>query len=365
MLVPQVVFSFIGGVVADAKNKKLILVYGNVLRAILVVVLALSPGSLTSIFMIAILVSVITQFYIPAEPPIIPHLLKKRLLVVANSMFGMSLFGSILIAFVVTGPLIQIFGRSGIFVIISGLFLVSSVFSFLLPDIHSRGKGIRLSGILDTLRHLVHVEFVGSLSVLRQKGSVGRAFFLLIFSQVVVLMIATIIPDYASSSLNVAAENLSLILFAPAALGMIIAAFLLSGPLGSVKFGKLMTIGVFLSALCLFMFPFVDEVISLLKIETPLVYGAAVVAFFAGFANAFIFVPSQAIIQHSVPERFRSKIYGLLFSIIGLFSILPLLVVGGAADFFGVEMVLIALSVIIFGIGLYHLRYWDRYAAIL
>ena len=81
-----------------------------------------------------------------------------------------------------------------------------------------------------------------------------------------------------------------------------------------------------------------------------------VLAFFAGFANALIFIPSQALIQGNVPQDFRSKIYGLLFALIGVFSLVPILIAGGVADLLGVGAVLAIIGVTILFIGLFRIR---------
>ena len=107
-----------------------------------------------------------------------------------------------------------------------------------------------------------------------------------------------------------------------------------------------MTIGVFISGFALFLFPFTSRILSrgfvqflneflphLLIINIS--HFVLVLSFFAGFANALIFVPSQAIIQETIPENFRSKIYGLLFALIGAFSLFPIIIAGGVADVLG------------------------------
>ena len=75
-------------------------------------------------------------------------------------------------------------------------------------------------------------------------------------------------------------------------------------------------------------------------------------AFLAGLANAFIFIPSQATIQEHIPQDFRSKIYGLLFAFIGVFSLFPILIAGGIADIIGVGSVLLFIGLAIIAIGL-------------
>lgn len=361
ILFPQIILSFIGGVVADVNNKRAILIFGNLFRAIALVLLFFNPKSLILVYIISLLTSVITQFYVPAEAPMIPSLVKKNYLVAANSVFGVSLFGSILVGYVLAGPLINVVGRSGVFLVLAFIFLLAALFAFLIPqkDVKKENSDHNL----DQVKKSIVGEFKDSYKILRHTADVGSAFFLLIFSQVIILILATLVPGYAKSILQVPAEDLSIILFAPAAVGMIISAIIIGSVFNKTRKGKLMSSGVFLSGISLILLPFTSRLASrdfihFLNLYLPdflkldISHFVLILAFVAGFANALVFIPSQAIIQEVIPENFRSKIYGLLFALIGVFSLLPIIVAGGVADIFGVGSVLIIIGVGIIILGL-------------
>lgn len=360
ILLPQILLSFLGGVVADATDKKSILVFGNLLRAVALVFLFLNPRSLFLVYFIAMVTSVITQFYVPAEAPLIPTLVKKDRLVSANSIFGISLFGSILVGYVLAGPLTTWFGRSGIFLFLAGIFLLASFFALLIPK-KEKAKSKKEHEI-DNVKSSFVRQFKDSYHLLRHTKDVGNSFFLLIFSQVIILILATLVPGYAKSILEVPAEDLSIILFAPAAIGMIVSALLIGSLFNKVRKGRLMTYGVFISGISLILLPLASKLaardfIPIVNAYLPtflqlnIFNFVLLLAFAAGFANALIFVPSQAIIQEVIPENFRSKIYGLLFALIGVFSLLPIMVAGGVADIFGVGTVLVAIGIFILTLG--------------
>lgn len=71
-IIPQVFFSFLGGIIADAKNKRKILIFGNVARALVLVAFFFVKDTLAFIYIFMLTIAVITQFYIPAEAPFIP-----------------------------------------------------------------------------------------------------------------------------------------------------------------------------------------------------------------------------------------------------------------------------------------------------
>jgi MFS family permease len=195
--------------------------------------------------------------------------------------------------------------------------------------------------------------------LLRKTTDVAPSFILLVVSQVVVMVLAIIVPGYAKNILHIGVENVSLLLFAPAALGMIISSYFVGTVFKNANRNKLMNAGVYLSAIILLLLPLMARVTShelvvvvnsllpkILQInELHMVF---TLSLFAGVGNAFIFIPAQTTLQEKIPENFRSKMYGLLFAFIGLFSLLPIILAGGLADVIGVNLVLILIGSFIF-----------------
>lgn len=350
-VVPQMFLSFIGGVIADVRNKRKILIYGNVLRSTAFVLLFFNTQSALLIYIVSILVSIITQFYIPAETPLIPNLIDKKYLTAANSLFGIALFGSVLLGYVMSGPLVLTIGYGNVFLLIAFLLIASALFiSFIPNNLFLHQEKVDLGSIGKLKISIVH-ELKNTYKILFETKQILTPCLLLAFSQVIVLMLATIMPGYATTILEIPTEELSFVIFAPAALGMLVASLGTGSVLGNVSKQKLITIGVLMSGCVLMLFPYTTRIVtkSLIEMVNAILPGtmgfravhfAGFLSFLAGFANALIFVPSQTIIQEKLPENFRSKVYGLLFGIIGIFSLVPILLTGGLADILGVGVVL-------------------------
>ncbi len=349
--IPQVLFSFMGGIVGDAKNKRLILIVGNIIRAVLVAGFFFFPDSLLYLYIASFFISSTTQFYVPAETPIIPHIVKKSFLLAANSLFGVFLFGSILVGYVLGGPLLKAFGSQYNYLFIGVLFLSATIFSYLIPNIPSSVKiGFTQRGGLVSLKRIIGLvmnELRASIHIVKKDRELVSAVLFLALSQVITLILATIIPEYAVSKLNIDAEDMSLVIFAPAALGMISMALFIGAYFKNANGNSLMNLGIFISALVFALLSFVPHQSFLIP-----VVGSAILAFFAGVANALIFVPSQTIIQSKVEDSYRSKIYGLIFTLAGLLVLAPILITGLFADIFGTEMILILISFFIFFVGI-------------
>src|SRR5437667_1482794 len=70
--VPAIIFGSIAGVLVDRWNKKQVLVVTNIVKAVLLIILVFYLNNLFIIYLISFLVAILTQFFIPAESPIIP-----------------------------------------------------------------------------------------------------------------------------------------------------------------------------------------------------------------------------------------------------------------------------------------------------
>ncbi len=350
-LLPQVLFSFLGGIIADAKNKRKILIFGNLARALILVVFFFVKDTLAFIYIFMLVVAVVTQFYIPAEAPFIPHLVKKKQLLAANAIFGVCLFGSILIGYVAAGPAMRIFGSNGVFIFMAALFVLSYVCVQFIPNVSLSNRKLRTEktviGNAIRLYKLVLAEFIEVLHLLREKRSVASSFLFLALSQVIILVLATIIPDYARKTLQIPAEDISLVIFAPAAFGMLVASFVIGSKFVKFSHERTIDIGIFLSSFILVLFGIIDQ-----QKQVNLVYFALAVTFLAGVANACIFVPAQTIIQTNVSHKSLSKVFGLLFLVVGIVAFVPLIITGVFADVLGVRVVLsgIGFSLLVLGL---------------
>src|SRR5437762_3004559 len=107
---PAVPFSLLAGVYVDYLDKRLVLWASNALRAVatglIVLALLLNPHSVIPLFFLAFAISLITQFFMPAEASAIPLLVSRNDLVPALSLFNITLTLAQALGFLVVGGLI-------------------------------------------------------------------------------------------------------------------------------------------------------------------------------------------------------------------------------------------------------------------
>lgn len=123
--IPNILFGILAGVMVDRWNKRTVLFMTNILRALFVLPLAFFNTNLALVYIFTFCISTVTQFFIPAETPIIPLLVRKDLLLSANALFGMGIYASTLLAYALSGPFLYIFGKTNIFFFLFAVFLIA------------------------------------------------------------------------------------------------------------------------------------------------------------------------------------------------------------------------------------------------
>lgn len=358
--IPAIFFGILAGIFVDRWNKRTVLLVTNVLRVVLLVVLAFAHTNLFGLYTLTFITSIVTQFFIPAETPMIPLLVKKDQLLAANALFGIALYGSVMVAYALSGPFLILFAAKNAFIALAGIFFLAAI----------SVTFIRVSGPKtkdDTLPKLTFAEEIReTVKLIAKVRNLSHSFLLLALAQILILIIAVVGPGFAEQVLHISIDSFPLLFVTPAVIGMGVGTFLLTNYFHNFPKQKSATIGLFLSAVAVFLLPYGSQVssrsfVQLLNtylphiIQVNILHFMVVLAFILGFANALIFVPSNTIIQEETSDEVRGKIYGALNTVVSLLSLLPVAVVGSLADIFGVPMVLTVVAICIAIIGVIRL----------
>ncbi len=340
---PSVLFGIVAGAYVDRWGKKRTLFFTNVSRAILLLLLVFVHTNLFLIFLISFVVSIITQFFIPAETPMIPLAVKREHLLSANALFGIGIYASIFIAYIASGPLLILFGKVTTLFIVAGLFLIGAIFIHFIDD-----QGERKSRLVQQGKVVVDIKNVFA-TVLSRKP-VYQAVFLLALSQVIILIIAVITPGYATDVLKMRVEDFPLTFIAPAAFGVLVGAALIVNLFHSMRKDILVNTGLLLAGTTMLMMSYGSTIISraLIAVVNHVVTIATItplhiltfLAFILGVANSMIFVPSNTTLQEETLDTSRGKVYGVLNTMVGVISFFPIVIVGGLSDIVGVGRVI-------------------------
>ncbi len=346
--IPAVLFSLISGVHVDRWDKRKILFSTNIIRGILIL-LFLVPGlHVGFMYTLTFLIALATEFFIPASSAITPLLIPRKLIMSANSILYLGVYGTIFMGYILAGPLLILLGKTYTIFLLASLFFISTFFIlFIKPKNYLDSKEVLPRPKKSKNSDLSFFkEFREIFPFIKKTRKVLRALVVLTIAQAIIFMFAVLGPGYVSTILNVAIENLSLILIAPAALGMVFGAFILGGIGKKLEFRMLSAIGFVLSGIIFILFPIGGKV----TLYLPIVIALSVVV---GFAISLIFIPGHATIQTETSERLRGRIYGLLNALTGAVSFLPVVLAGGLADLFGVGSVVSGVGILMLIISVF------------
>jgi len=357
--IPAILFGSLAGALVDRWNKKRVLILTNLLRAILLIVLAFFLNDLFVIYLLSFAISILTQFFIPAESPMIPLTVKRDNLLSANALFGMGIFGSILIAYALSGPLIILVGSANTLAILAFMFFVSAIFISVVkvkPEMYKKS-------VLITKKFNLLTDIKSAFVLVSKTKEISHSILLISACQIIILILATIAPGYADQVLGIKVEEFSLVFVAPAALGMVFGGIILVNFFHSHAKRNVINTGIFISGIAMLLLPYGSKVASkdfvqIMNSYLPHVFDITILhimsflAFILGFANSLVFVPANTLLQEKTTDEFRGKVYGMLNTIIGVFSLVPILIVGGLSDLIGVGNVVIwiGISIILFAL---------------
>ncbi len=355
-MIPSILFGILAGVYVDKRNKKNVLFFSNIIRALLIFPLVFLHANIIAIYILTFSVAVVTQFYIPAETPIIPRLVKKDLLLSANALFGMGLYASIFFAYALSGPALLLLGRTNVFIFLTIVFLISGFFASLI-NFKEAKHNEKTKDLITNMN--ITKEIKNALSIMAKTRTIYRAMFLLTLAQIIILVLATIGPGYAEHVLRIRVENFPVIFVTPAVIGIAFGAIILGSFLHNVSISKLTKIGLVIVGVSILLLPYASSfetrhIVYGINMYLPHVLRITglhilfLLAFVLGFGNAFVFIPANTILQEETSDEVRGKVYGALSTLVGLFSFIPIILAGSFADLIGVKGVLtmIGLSVL-------------------
>lgn len=368
---PTLFFIMIAGVLADLLDKRRIIQVLNLLFASGFMLFLLTKNYFALILANSFFINSLSQFFMPAEGSSIPQLVPKKLLILANSLFSLTIYASFMLGFAISGPILTHWGINTIFILGATLFGVSFILSQKLPSLlssHTMTANLMRSSVsLRNIFHLTLEETKHTLRIIKGKINVIVAIILLASVQAVVGMLATVMPAYLETVLKIHAAESSYFLMLPLGLGTILGALAVGRythnvprryiVIPAIVFAGLIFLAVGFSPLLAEFIRYSEFLSHKQKLryllQAPSLASVfATAAFFIGVSAVAIIIPSQTVIQENVPNRIRGKIWSVLVLMMSALSAAIVLLSGVLSDIFGVTPVFIWLGIIILMIGL-------------
>jgi len=362
--VPAVLFGMVAGTAVDHLDKRRVLIYCDLLRAALVLLLFFVSGNIFLVYLVTFINAVITQFYVPAEAPLIPKLVPTDLLVPANSLFSFTFYSSLAIGTILAGPLLKLFGPHWIFVLVSAFFGVAVLFEYRIPSMAQGVLGFRtvLSYELSHIFSRVWEELIAGLKYVKTSKVLLDSLLLLTGTQIIFAMLGTLGPGFADRVLNIDVRDASLLIVGPAVVGILVGTLWVGSFGYRIKKHVLISTGIIGAGSALLLVSLLLRLTQLSALasyftSTSRLVISVVLFFFLGFANSLLDVPANSLLQQEAKGSMRGRVYGMLTASVGGVGILPVVIGGILADALGVGRVVFFLGVLVFAYGAYRLKY--------
>ncbi len=320
-MVPMILFAPFVGVLVDRWDKKRVMVTSDVLRAILLLGVA-SSTQLWQVFVLSFLVSLVSQFFMPARATTIPEVVGREHYLSAVALSQMTLQFMQLLGPAVGGALTGLLGTKAAFLVNVATFTLSAILitTVRFPALPKKDEPVTLRAFVVDFRE--GLTFLGSTRALRYLVSVfagvvvGFGFFDVLYI------------DYTRNVLGTT----------PAQFGFLQSVFALGSILGVAVVGQL---GAGLSkARSILGGIGAAGVISALFFFHP---GFALVAaggVLFGLCLAFVNVPVNTLFAVLTPVEKRGRVNGVVNSAVNVSSLLGLAAAGPLAKAIGSGMAL-------------------------
>jgi MFS family permease len=351
LIIPSAMLGAIAGVAVDRLPRGLILFTCNVLRALLVFALIGAKESLPSRYAVSLGLGIVTQFAVPAEGAVVPHIVRNRNLLAANSFINLWTLASQVLGMLILAPvLLKTTNGDPLLFILVILFAIAAVLITLIPQFtFARQEDGREMSLRAARR-----EFAESWLHLSRDSTAFLALILLVVTSISTLIIATMLPKFSLDVLGISPEN---IVFVLAPVGVAVFLGLRSVEFLANRFNKLVTISAaFLlmasSLIALGLVAASAEVLQALdpvgifggsmlgergaRIATTIVYANAY-----GFSLTVVLTMGRVLINERIPVAMQGRVFAAQAILANLIAIVPVVLAGFVADTVGVQPVLI------------------------
>ena len=352
-IAPTALLGTISGVLVDRLPKGIVLAGTSAIRGALCVLLAISTGNVLVIYLIAVLFAVGSQLSGPAEGSALPAVVPSKDLTAANSLNNLgSLISQVVGLMILPVVFLKTVGPAPL-AIVCGCMFAAAAFNFLLVE----GLGGAVESMPVTIEdtrerfaqawHRLTMDSVSYISVV-----------IVVLTNTMGLVIATLLPRYADKVLGVNPENV-IFVAAPAALGIWLAMRVVREVSGRVSawwsvggsFGAL----VLMILLLAFVAPFGNALQDInpaglfdpgpfgqttARIMITSVLGAAL-----AFAFTFVNIVGRSIVNERIPREMQGRVLAAQTVLSNLASIPPILLTGLLADVIGVTPIFFFVAV--------------------
>jgi MFS family permease len=370
---PALLIGAPAGVLVDRLDRRGVLLVSNILRGLaslaFVGFLLLDRSALLPIYALTFFISMVGQFFGPAEGAAIPKLVKPKSLMNALALFNITFTISQALGLIIIGPLVLLtvpllprpisdYPAETLFLVIAAMYfvcvwLISQIPAKdlrTLPD-ESGGRNKRperpWADMMGAIGQTIHYVVTRPLLTI--------ALFQLSLAGVVTAVIAMIAPEFVNYYFGLPAASAALV-FIPAGIGLVLGAAITPRIARRFRYTRLVGVGIALVVACALGIAFTRFVTVKTWshnawITDPWYIGLVLIlTFILGVALDFINVPAQAKMQEFSEDYIKGRVLALQIMGLNAITIPVILIIGYVADRTGMVSVAVVLLAIFVGV---------------
>jgi len=357
-IIPVFIIGPIAGIYVDRWNRRATMITCDLIRGGLVLLLPLFikySTSMVPIYIVVFIIFSVTRFFLPSKLSIIPDIVHKDKLLLANSLSSTTMMIATIVSFGFSGIIVAMLGPQAGFYIDSVSYFISAGLVFfvvvkLKENMESAKAGVKLA---DIAHRTVVGDIKEGLAYLRGHKDVRMVANTMFLLMAGVGSIYIVIIVFIQEALRSSTEHLGfLVMFL--GIGLFLGA-VLYGKFGS-RFSKrkVINFGLLTAGLIIVIFS-----VCLKLIPSFLIAGILSIAL--GIFSAPIIVSSNTLLHEVMPNEMRGRIFSSLEIIMHAGFILFMLFASLAAERIGRDWVLVVIGALFSIIGLVKLiKLWKE-----
>ncbi len=332
--IPSILLSTIGGTFADRHSRKFIIVFSDIINAVIIFFLAYifyESGDNISLIVsvllgIAFVNGIVRSFFTPAISAAIPDLVPKTKLTTANSFLQSAAQVSTIIAWAVSGVLYVALGMP-MLILINGITFVFGAFTKMLIKIPQKKMEVNSAG---KLKNKFTSDLKEGMKFIWKNTGLKKLVLTTLVLNFFTIPIVLLLPFYVKDILMLNKVWISYFIIT-SAVGSVLG-FLVAGivKLKPITRSKVIVIMMIFNAL-----------LTILLGLNIYLWGAIVILILGGLLNGFIQVHIQTILQLSTDTVIRGRVYGAISTLTGSLTPIGMAVFGIIGDLTGKNIPLI------------------------
>jgi MFS family permease len=329
---PGLLFGSLAGVFVDRWDRRRTMIVANLLRAPLMLLLLMVQDAawVPVIYFVTFIESTIGQFFGPAENALLPRLVAEEQLLAANALNTLNNNLARLLGPSLGAATFAVIGLPGVVVLDSVSYLASALMIGLIAIGSTRAKGAERSQAPVALISLVIVwhEWREGLLLVKRNRLVTAIFVILGAAAIADSFNSALLVPFVKEMLQGSTQEFAWLLTAQAVSG-IGAGFLVGHISGRIGPGPMIALSAGVAG-----------VLFMIAYNVPVLWLVLFVATILGFPSVGFYVGAQTLLQSSVADQYRGRVFGALGTTNALLALVTLGLGGALADRLGVRPVL-------------------------